>query len=343
MKKNQFFVFMIAIWLAGCGGAPESPNTTPISSATKPLAVSVVPATNETQPSIYEATGTVRARTAAVISAIMTGYVRDVRVQIGDHVREGQPLVRLDSRDPDVSARRAEAGREEVRASIPEAESGVAAAKASLDLAQTTFGRMQVMFASKSISSQEFDEASARLKSAQAKYDMARAGRTRLDSRLAQAEQDVRSTELTRSYADIVAPFSGVIVARSVEPGILAVPGAPMFTIERDGAYRLEASVEESRLSPIKAGEAVLVTLDGIDRSFDARVSEIVPAVDPLSRSYIVKIDLPPIALVHSGLFGRAAFELGTRSLLAIPAGAMTERVNCSPYSWPTRASPALV
>jgi len=69
-------------------------------------------------------------------------------------------------------------------------------------------------------------------------------GALNLEARLAQADQEVRSTEVTRSYAEVLAPFAGVVVARSVESGILALPGAPMFTIEREGAYRLEASVE---------------------------------------------------------------------------------------------------
>jgi RND family efflux transporter MFP subunit len=98
-----------------------------------------------------------------------------------------------------------------------------------------------------------------------------------------------------------------------------------LLTIERDG-YRLEAAVEESRLGTVRVGQAVSVTLDGINRSFDARVSEIVPAVDAISRSYIVKIDLPNTPALRSGIFGRAMFQLGSRSPLTIPAGAVIER-----------------
>ena len=310
------------MWLAACS---DTPKAKPVNSSAKPVSVSVITAATEVWPSIYEATGTVRPRTSAVISAKLMGYVREVKVQIGDHVREGQLLVTLDPRDLDVSSRRAESAREEVRAGIPEADSAVAAAKANLDLAQVTFGRMQDMYQKRSISNQEFDEASARLKAAQAAYDMARARRTQIDSRVALADQEVRSTEVTRSYAEVLAPFAGVVVARSVEPGILALPGTPMFTIEREGAYRLEASVEESRLSAIRIGQPVSVTLDGIDHEIDARVSEIVPAVDAASRAYIVKIDLPGLATLRSGVFGRAEFQLGSQSVMAIPAAAVAE------------------
>lgn len=323
MTKTFLFLIPFATWLAGCG---EAPRERAAASSADPIAVSTVTAATETWPSLYEASGTVRARVSAVISAKLMGYVREVKVQAGDHVHEGQLLVTLDTRDLDVSSRRAEAAREEVRSAVPEADGAAAAAKANLDLAQVTFGRMQDLFQKKSISNQEFDESSAKLKAAQAAYEMARARRVQLNSKLAQVDQEVRSTEVTRSYANVLAPFAGVVVSKSVDPGSLAVPGGPLFTIEREGAYRLEASVEESHLAAIRIGQAVSVTLDSVDRTFDARVSEIVPVVDAASRAYTVKIDLPVLPALRSGVFGRATFQLESRSLLAIPMGAVGER-----------------
>jgi RND family efflux transporter MFP subunit len=323
MTKRLLIPIPLVMWLAACG---EAPKEKPAASSAPAIAVSAVTAATETWPSIYEATGTVRARTSAVISARLMGYVREVNAQAGDRVREGQLLVTLDARDLDVNSRRAEAAREEVRTAVPEADSAVAAAKANLDLAQVTFGRMRELFQKKSISSQEFDEVSAKLKAAQAAYDMARARRVQLNAKLAQVDEEVRSTEVARSYAEVLAPFTGVVVVKSVEPGSLALPGAPLFTIEREGAYRLEASVEEGHLTAIRIGQPVAVTLDGADRALEARVSEIVPTVDAASRAYTVKIDLPALPALRSGVFGRAAFQLGSRPLLAIPAAAVTER-----------------
>lgn len=323
MIKRLLLPIPFLIWLAGCGEAPpEKPST----SSSPSVAVSTLTISTETWPSNYETTGTVRARTSAAISAKLMGYVRDVKVQAGDRVQEGQSLVTLDTTDLDVSSRRAEAAREEVRTTVPEADSGVAAAKANLDLAQVTLGRMQDLFQKKSISNQEFDEASAKLKAAQAAYDIAQARRIQLNSKLAQVDQEVRSTEVTRSYADIRAPFAGVVIARSVEPGSLTLPGTPLLTIEREGAYRLEVLVDETHLAAIRVSQPVSVTLDSVQRTIEARVSEIVPAVDAASRAYTVKIDLPGIPSLRSGVFGRAAFPLGSRSVLAIPVAAITDR-----------------
>jgi RND family efflux transporter MFP subunit len=321
MRKATLFLIPLFMWLAGCG-EPQETNT---SSRPQALAVDVVTASTQQWPSIYEATGTVRARNSATIASKWMGYVREVKVQVGDFVREGALLVVLDARDLDASANRAAAAREEVRSAISEADSAAAAAKANFDLAQSTFQRMNELYEKKSISDQEFDEASAKRKALKAAYDMASARRSQLDARLAQADHELGAAQVTRSYAEVQAPFAGIVTAKSVEPGNLAAPGASLLTIERD-AYRLEASVDESKLGVIRGGQAVSVRLDGIDRTFVARVSEIVPSVDAASRAYIVKIDVPSAPGLRSGMFGRVRFQLGVRQVLAIPFAAVTER-----------------
>ncbi len=155
---------------------------------------------------------------------------------------------------------------------------------------------------------------------------MARAKRTQLDAKLVQIEQEVRAAGIQRGYSEIIAPFSGTIITKSIEPGTLAVPGAPLFTIERDGAYRLEASVEESRLSLTRVGKTIPVTIDGLDRTFSARIVEVVPSVDAASRAGTVKIDLPSLPELRSGLFGRALFDTGGRKVLTILGAGVMER-----------------
>ena len=319
--KSALALLISIVWLAGCGETPRKTEA-----AGTPVPVKTTPVALGSWPDEYEAVGTVRARTSAVVSSKVMGYVREVRVQAGDHVNAGQLLVALDAGDLDANLRRAEAGREEARNAIPEADNGVAAAKANLDLARATFSRMKDLFTSKSISNQEYDEASARLKSAEAAYAMAESKRAQLTARIAQADQESQGAEVQRGYAQITAPFAGIVTAKSVDPGNLATPGAALLTIEREGAYRLEVSIEESRLSAIRRGEPVTVAIDALGRAIDARISEIVPAVDAASRSGLVKIDLPAWPQLRSGVFGRARFVFGTRQALLIPADAVVER-----------------
>jgi RND family efflux transporter MFP subunit len=305
-----------------CGGASEPVSKTPAT----PIDVNVVSISADEWPGRYEATGSVAAKTTLVVSSRLPGYAREVRAQVGDRVREGQVLVVLDARDLESSVQRAEAAHQEVKSSIPEAESAVAAAHAQLDLAQATYNRMQDLLNKKSITNQEFDETTARWKAAQAGLDMARARRTQLDAKLAQTEQEIRAAGIQRGFAEITAPFAGTVVTRSVEPGSLAMPGAALFTIEREGTYRLEASVEESRLGSLRVGTPVVVTIDGVQQSFRAKVAEIVPAVDAAARTGTIKVDLPPAAGLRSGLFGRAAFTADARKVIAAPLASVIQR-----------------
>jgi membrane fusion protein, multidrug efflux system len=321
--RSYLCVVPAVLLLGGCGkeAVTRAAGTTPSAVPVQTSAVAL-----QQWPAIYEATGTVRARTTATLSSKVTGYVQQVSVQVGERVRAGQVLVTLDARDLEVSVRRAEAARAEVESAVPELESATAAAKANLDLAQATFRRMEELAAKKSISNQEFDEASARLKAAQANYEMARARRMQLNSKMVQVEQEVRAAGILRDYAKVSAPFAGVVIARTAEPGNLAAPGAPLLTLEQDGLYRLEASVEESKQAGIRIGQTVEAMLQGVDRAVSARVSEIVPAVDPGSRTYVVKLDLPAIPQLRTGMFGRALFAAGAQTVAAIPTAALVER-----------------
>ncbi len=322
MKPYFLLLPIPVLLLTSCGKEPEHRAAQPQAA---PVAVQVAAVTAQDWPTSYEASGTVRARTTATISAKVMGYVQQVSAQVGDHVREGQTLITLDARDLDVNLRRAEAGRAEVESAIPELENATAAAKANLDLAQSTFKRMEELAGKKSISNQELDEASGRLKAAQANYDMVRSRRAQVTSKMATVDQEIRAAGIMRDYAKLAAPFSGVVITRTVEPGNLATPGVPLLTIEQDGLYRLEASVDESKLASVRVGQAVEAVLEA-DRKLNARVAEIVPSVDAASRTYIVKLDLPATPQLRTGMFGRAIFPLGTQKIVSIPQGALTER-----------------
>jgi len=323
MKIALVSVLATALFLVSCGG--EKPRRTEVASA-PPVQVQTVEVCDQQWPAVYEATGTIRARTTAVVASKVMAYVQQVGVQVGDRVPPGQVLITLDARDMEANLRRAEAARTEVQSAIPEADNGIAGAKANLDLAQSTFRRMEELASKKSISSQEFDESSAHLKGAQAGYEMARAKRAQLDSKLAQVEEEIRSAGIMRDYTTIIAPFAGVVTAKSVEPGNLAAPGAPLLTLEQDGVFRLEAAVDESKLPSVRTGQIVEVALETLSHNLSARIAEIVPAVDASSRAYTVKIDLPAVPNLRSGMFGRALFPMGSREVIAIPAAALIER-----------------
>ena len=274
---------------------------------------------------IYQASGSVRARYSAAIAAKIAANILEVRVQTGDHV-QAQALIVLDRRDLDANLRRSEATRAEAEGAIDETESAITAARANFELARVTHKRFQDLLADASVSQQELDESQARLRSADATLEMAASKRRQIGARRSQAEAEIAAARVALDYATLTAPFAALVTERKADPGSLATPGAPLLTLEREGNLRLEASIDESRLGLVRAGESVAVEIDGLNRTVSGRVAEVVPSVDAATRSFTVKIDLPALPGLRSGMFGRAAFAAGKRGALLVPQSAVVER-----------------
>ena len=129
------------------------------------------------------------------------------------------------------------------------------------------------------------------------------------------------------AYTTVRAPFSGVITEKKVDAGAFASPGMPIFTVEDTRNYRLEVTVDESDINLVRLGQRSEVTIDSLGSAqILGRVAEIVPAADPASRSFVVKVSLPADARIRSGLFGRAHFARATRSALLIPSASVVQR-----------------
>ncbi|HSU30627.1 MAG TPA: efflux RND transporter periplasmic adaptor subunit [Bryobacteraceae bacterium] len=311
---------LFLVLLAGCAHPAKKSASEPQKTA---VPVQVTPIAETDLQDTYIAPGTIRAKTRSTLSSKVIAYVQSVAVHEGERVHAGQTLVVLDAQELDERYRGAQSGREEAARAIEAADSGVAEAKTNLQLAEVTFKRLKDLFDQRSISNQEFDEAQARLKSAQAAYDRALARRGEAQSKAQQMQAELRTAEITRDYGTVTAPFSGVVVAKTADPGILATPGMPLVILEQEGNYRLEASVEESRLASIHVGDRVPVHIDALNKDLTGAVSEITPLTDATSRTDIVKLDLPATSGIHSGIFGRALFPVGDRKGMAVRADAI--------------------
>ena len=264
-------------------------------------------------PDWVEAMGTLQAaQTTQLASQIMANVV-EMRVKEGDRVRRGQVLVILDGAQPRAAV-------EQATAAEHAAQQEIAAADSEYALAQATLKRYQDLYDKKSISPQEFDEVKARQQAAAARDQLAQAG-------LAQAQAALTQAQTTLSYTQVRAPFDGVVTEKRADPGTLASPGMPLLTVEDQRRFRLEASVDEGDIHLIKLGQAVPVALDSLPGAqLQGRVAQIVPAADPASRSFIVKVELPSDSRLRSGLFGRAHIPRGQRQAILVARSAVVER-----------------
>ena len=280
----------------------------------------------ETVEDSFQAVGTVKARMSTALSSKTVGTIVAVLAQESDRVRKGQILIEIDDRDLRAELQGAQAALEEIHSDIGAAESAVASARGQKDLATATFNRYEPLVAKGSVTPHEFDEVTAKFKVAHAELDRAEKNLRALEARREQAEAKRSYARTLLSYSKIASPIDGIVTAKSAEVGGLASPGISLITIEQSGLYRLEAQVGESLLAHVKLNTAVRVVIDAIETPLTGKVGEIVPAADPQSRTFTIKIDLPAHPLLRSGIYGKAAFSRGETQVLLAPIPAVIER-----------------
>jgi RND family efflux transporter MFP subunit len=299
--------------MAGChGGEATSPVTV------QTMQAQVVESQQQQVPLNVRSTGTVHARETAMVSAQVPGRIQQVLVREGDSVRAGQTLAVLD----DAGLR---ASVDQTQAAVRAAQSEEAAAQTDAKLAASTLERYRQLEAEKSVSPQEMDEVSRRAEAAAARLDAVRA-----QADAAKAQESGARTML--GYTRLLAPFSGIVTARMADPGTLASPGVPLLQVDEAGALQLETSVDESAIGAIHKGMKVQVVIDGAgSTSMTGTIAEIVPAADPSTHSFLVKIDLPSSSQLRAGMYGTAEFANGVRNAILIPRSAVVVRgsLNC--------------
>lgn len=308
MKTKLFGALVSLALLTACH---ETKTVSPAPETVSDVKVATVE--RQSIPDTVESVGTVRAAEEAQIGAQIMATIVSVNVREGDAVRRGQVLVVLDDAQP-------RAGLERARAVVAAADHEAQVAESDAALAQSTLKRYEALYQRKSVSPQEFDEIHSRAQAADARLDSARAGQSQAKAAMSQAQSAL-------DYTRIRAPFDGVVTARRMDPGTLAVPGMPILTVEAAGRFRLEADLDERNLSLARIGESVPVTVDALAPSpINGKVVQILPAANPASRTFMVKIELPANVPVRSGLFGRAQFARGWRDAITVPLAALIAR-----------------
>jgi RND family efflux transporter MFP subunit len=295
--------------LAGCHSVESvSPATVDTMQA------HVVESRQQEEPTTARATGTLHARESATISAQVVGRIEQVLVHEGDSVKAGQALVVLD----DATLR---AAADQAQAAVKAAEGQQAAAQSSAALAASTLSRYKQLQAEKSVSPQEMDEVAQRAEAAASQVsalgDAARAQESGARSML--------------GYTRLRAPFAGVVTARMADPGTMAAPGVALLQIDRAGPLQLQAAVDESEIGSVRVGMKISLMINGAPNGeVNGTVAEIVPAADPASHSFMVKIDLPSSASLHTGVYGTAEFAAGKRQAILAPSSAIVVRGSLS-------------
>ncbi len=306
--KLSWVGIVAALAIAGCKS-----DLTVQPASVETVQTRVVDAQKAEIPALVRATGTLHAHESAALSAQVMGKVEQVLVREGDAVKAGQTLVILD----DATLR---SSSDQADASVTAIEQQQAAAQTNADLATSTLARYKQLEAQKSVSPQEMDEVARRAEAAQEQVNALKAQANAVKAQQAGARAML-------GYTRIVAPFAGMVTARMVDPGSMAAPGVPLVEVDSAGTLELQATVPESIIASVRKGMKVEITVDSLNgQRFDGSVAEIVPAADPASHSFLVKIAVPGRTELRAGMFASADIPTGVKQAVLAPRSAVVMR-----------------
>jgi RND family efflux transporter MFP subunit len=287
-------VGILFLGLAACG-EPQPPKPAPVPEsalATAPVELRDVELT-------YTAEAVVEAVRQSTVAAQIAGRIVELRFDVGDYVKKGEVIARIDER----------AATQALAAS----EAQVRQAEAALRNARAEFERSKQLVAQKFLSQAALDRAEAEYKAAQA----------RVTALLAGAGQ----AQTERSFATIVAPYSGLVSARHVELGEMAVPGKPLMTGFDPGTLRVTATVPQAQIAAIQAGAKARVEVPSTSKWVAATQLTVIPAADPRTHTTQVRLGLPAdVRGIYPGIYARAHFVTGRAQALLVPRAAVLQR-----------------
>jgi RND family efflux transporter MFP subunit len=284
-------LLVLATLALGCSAEPQRQ---PRDAA--PLPVQVIAAVQVQVPVATPAVGATQAPASAVLATRLMGRVRAVPVAEGDRVQRGQVLASLEDGD--------------LRARLDQARAGLRDAEAQLAQASREAERRRQLRRDEALPQESLDQA-------ETQETRAQAARQAAGGAVAQAEVEL-------AYTQIRSPLDGVVVRKYIQPGDLSAPGAPLLAVEQLDPLEVVAEVGENLYSRLAPGQEVEVEIPALSQVQRGRISALVPAADPQSRTFRVKVELPNADLrLGSGLYARILFATGQRPALLVPAAAL--------------------
>ncbi len=239
--------------------------------------------------------GTVEAVRQTVVASQVAGAIVKLDVQVGDRVRAGQVLMRIDARAAEQNAAASDAQ--------------VLAARAALDVATKDFQRQQQLYRDNFISAAALDRADSAFKATQAQLQaqIAQAGAARTQS----------------GFHVVTAPFAGVVSEVPVQLGDMAMPGRALLTVYDPTALRITAAVPQTVAQRLVAGQMPRAELPGLPASAawvtPLRLQQL-PTVDAATLSVQLRAELPPaLAGVVPGMFARLWLPVTGAAAAAAP------------------------
>ena len=263
--------------------------------------------------------------------AKVSGYLSDVRVDIGDHVKAGQVLAVISVPEMENELAEDKAQLDSKQKSLETAQRQVEHSKANVALQDVTLKRQEVLFQGRNIAPQDLDVARANADIAKADVGVAEANLAFAAAQVDLAAATVERIKTLIHYEKIVAPFDGAVARRLVNRGDLVQAATstrttPMFTVQRIDTIRVFCDVPESDVPHLHIGDPAIVKPYGFEgKPFVGTVTRFSLRLNPETRNMRTEIDLAnPEERLYPGMYAEVSLEMNRRpDVLTIPAAAL--------------------
>jgi HlyD family secretion protein len=258
----------------------------------------------------------------------LSGQVKEVVVDVGDRVAEGQLIVRIDAKELEAQLKVAEASMSTVGDQGAQAKVGIETARLNLDMAQKNYDRSKALFDTKVATQSQIDDTLSKLELAKTAYDNAqRQFQTVGVSGLAQAQAQADLIRVQISNSLIASPISGTVTNRNVNPGELSSPAAPLMTIADTNRLKLQGDLSQDEVLAIKAGDKVLVSVDGMTGpGYEGRVIQVGPIAAATGQYFPVAIGVANDGRLLAGMTAKARLSISSEAGVVIPLSAVAQR-----------------
>jgi RND family efflux transporter MFP subunit len=253
---------------------------------------------------------------AATVDAVPRGQGRldEVYVKLGDPVRRGQAIAKIEDREIVEQINQAEATYNVSQATIRQRE-------ADLKLAKNNLERSRSLFERDLLPRQTFDDTDARYQAAVAQLELSQA-------QMAQAKARLDELKINLSNTIITAPGDGFIGKRTLDPGASVGVNTSFISVVDIRTVRLIINVIEKDLRRITLGTSGEVEVDAYPgEKFAGRVARLAPILDPATRTAQVEIEIPnPGFRLKPGMYARVRFTVERHdNALVVPTGAVVD------------------
>jgi HlyD family secretion protein len=309
--------------------APEGAATPAVvEEGPKAPSIRVIAASNVEIIETISAAGSIMARETALVGADVAGLlVEELFFDVGDVVKKGDRLARLDRSNIELQMTQIEAQAAQIEANLAQAVSQTVDAEIGVRQAQEQYDRVAPLVKTGVASKAQLDNARNALDSAKARFASANQAVLVVESQKAVTDAQRKQTELQLEKTELLSPVDGLILARSAAIGqVVSGSAGPLFTVATNNAFELAAEVSESELARLAPGMSVAVTLPGRSEPLTGQIRLISPQVDARSRLGTVKVALPADAALRNGSFAQGEIEIARSTGVAIPSAAVLYR-----------------